>query len=504
MADDDFNARPPGPIPNRVRDPQQHREPHPDPDELTDPLARGRAWATQLNRELNTRAPLIWLLRDYFDGVHPVRFATPAWRETFGDDFGQMTQSWCRIVIEAATERMKVQGFRLGGSEPDSDAWRTWRLSRMAISADIAHTDMLVTGYSYVMGWPGDDGEPEMTVEDPLHTIVETDPANHRRRLAGMKRWRRRDGQWEAFVFTPDRWWHLEASGAAGDWAVSTHDAHNVGRVPIVSLVNCPDVYGRGYSDLMPMLPLQDAINKIGSDEMIAAEFAAYRQRVLLGVEVPTDPDTGEARHDLVGGINRWMAIEDADAKIHELAAADLGNYHGSIEQKVQHISALTRTPPHYLLGKVVNIAADALRAAETGLVRRSVRRCEFAGEAWIEAQHIAVILRNRDLSADWWRDEVIWADPETTSESARVDALVKMKTLGIPDVILWGKWGMSPTEIQRAIRLRDQQARTEGLTLGVTPTGASVEDPGDDPALEENPVPEEDPEPPAPPGDGA
>lgn len=478
------------PLTSRVRDPQTSLVVGPDPDEL--PVEdRGREWATQLSREINVRAPLIWLLREYFDGIHPVRFATEAWRETFGEEFGPLVESWCRIVIEAATERMNVQGFRLSGPEPDRDAWRDWQRNRMAIDADIAHTDMLVTGYSYLMVWPGADGNTEITVEDPLHTIVETDPANRRRRLAGMKRWRQRDGTWAAFVFTPDHWWQLQSSSAGGgDWGLVAHDAHRLERVPIIPLVNCPDVYGRGYSDLQPMLPLQDAVNKLGSDEMIASEFAAYRQRVLLGVEVPTDPETGEAQHDLVGGINRWMAIEDADAKIQELSANDLSNYHGSIEQKVQHISALTRTPPHYLLGKVVNIAADALRAAETGLVKRTQRRCKFAGEGHVEAQHIARMLRKQPPSDDGWEDEVIWGDPETASESARVDALVKMKTLGIPDVILWERWGMSPQEIARATKLRQEQAVAEGLTLGATPSGAELEPPPqeppqDDPAVE-------------------
>lgn len=172
-----------------------------DPDSL-DTQARGIAWARVLNREINDRAPVVWLLRRYFGGEQPIRFATEAWRETFGEEFGPLTDNWCRIVIEAATERMGIQAFRLGNQANEKIAWDLWKRSRMTLDADIAHTDSLVTGYSYTMAWPDDDGQPEITVEDPLHCMVILDPANRRRRLAGMKRWRTIDGRWEAMVFT--------------------------------------------------------------------------------------------------------------------------------------------------------------------------------------------------------------------------------------------------------------------------------------------------------------
>ena len=45
---------------------------------------------------------------------------------------------------------------------------------------------------------------------------------------------------------------------------------------------------------------------------------------------------------------------------------------------------------------------------------------------------------------------EVIWADFETRSEGQRVDALVKMATLGVPRRVLWQRWGATPQEIER------------------------------------------------------
>lgn len=447
-----------------------------DPDAL-DVVARGRGWADELSKEMNARAPLIMGLRAYFAGDHPIRFASDAWRETFGEEFGPMVDNWCRIVIEAATERMDVQGF-LFDPDPeatvDQDAWETWRRSRMNLDSDIAHTDALTTGYSYALVWRGPDGRPEITVEDPLNAIVELDPANRRRRVAGMKRWRRRNGVWNGLVFTPDRWWHVEL-GREG-WEVMQHGPMRIGLVPLVPLINTPDVYGRGWSDLMPILALQDGVNKLSSDEFIASEFTAYRQRVLIGVEVPVDEETGDPKYDWVGGINRWLAIEDSEAKVFELQANDLSNYHGAIEQLVQHIGALTRTPPHYLLGKIVNVTADALRAAESGLAFRVRRRNRLFGETWVECQRIAFALMGDEERASRWQAETKWADPETVSMAALVDSLQKLHALGLPREMIFERLGLTPGQVERAMNLAEREALTDGLRLGFTANGAAAE----------------------------
>ena len=46
-------------------------------------------------------------------------------------------------------------------------------------------------------------------------------------------------------------------------------------------------------------------------------------------------------------------AVENSDAKFGNFAVSDLTTYVRSIEMLVQHVAAQTRTPPHYLLGKL-------------------------------------------------------------------------------------------------------------------------------------------------------
>ena len=62
--------------------------------------------------------------------------------------------------------------------------------------------------------------------------------------------------------------------------------------VPVIPIENKPRLLSHGESDLKPATPIQNAINKLCTDMVVASEYGAFRQRVMTGVEVPRDPET--------------------------------------------------------------------------------------------------------------------------------------------------------------------------------------------------------------------
>ena len=74
-------------------------------------------------------------------------------------------------------------------------------------------------------------------------------------------------------------------------------------------------------------------------------------------------------------------------------------------------------------------------------------RRALHIGETWETVTRLALGMVG-DPGAAMTEGEVIWADFETRSEGQRVDALVKMASLGVPREVLWQRWGATPTEI--------------------------------------------------------
>jgi hypothetical protein len=193
---------------------------------------------------------------------------------------------------------------------------------------------------------------------------------------------------------------------------------------------------------------------------LIGAEFQAYPQRVLLGVDQPVDQDGNPIRHfdQQLGQARLWMFPGDAsEMDVKEFSAADLDNMRNAIDGLVKDLTAQTRTPPHYVAGQIVNASGDALKAAETGLVSKVRDKMDPFGEAHEEVMRLAfrAIDRN-DPRADATDAEVIWRDPEVRSQAEIVDAAVKKQALGVPWEQLMEDIGYSPQQIDRMAALRE------------------------------------------------
>ncbi|EHN09411.1 hypothetical protein PAI11_37450 [Patulibacter medicamentivorans] len=455
-----------------------------DPDAYADGNARAAAWTRELSRRLSQREPSIRRHRAYFAGEQPMRLGSKNWTDAFGDSFGCARNNWMPLVAETAVARIDLQGFRLDPRDPnpDRDAWEIFQANGLDLHAAQLHLDTIVTGWGYTLTWPDEHDDPRITVEDPLETIVMRDPADRRRILAGLKSWRDLVGRWHALLFTPDTVWTLVGGIDGSDertaippqqWTVTKGEDNPLGRVPIVEFINNPDIHWQGHSDLEPVEPLQDALDKTFADLLIASEFTAYRQRVLIGGETPIDPTTKQPITQAEFGIQRLLTLEEG-GEIKELEASDLSNYTGVLESLKNDVAALTWTPPQYLLGSMVNISGDALKAAESGLYFRVARKLKLFGESWKATLRLAFHVLGLEEMA--MTAEVVWRDHETTSEAVRVDALTKLSTLEVPKVALWEMWGATPTMIERWKAERIEEQIAGGYALGLTPNGPAVE----------------------------
>jgi hypothetical protein len=72
-------------------------------------------WLKALGTPLDARRSDLVVLNDYFNGNHPLAFATAKFREAFGSLFSAFADNWCERVVYASGERLRVQGFRFGG-----------------------------------------------------------------------------------------------------------------------------------------------------------------------------------------------------------------------------------------------------------------------------------------------------------------------------------------------------------------------------------------------------
>lgn len=450
-------------------------------------------WLERLERALDDRRKTLEGYRDYYEGRHPLAFASEKFRRAFGGLFSEFADNWCDLVVDAVEERLNVEGFRLGGAESqesDQDAWAIWQRNQLDADSQIAHTEALINGEAYALVWAGPDGEPEITVEHPLEVILECEPGNRRRRAAALKRWT--DGtDWQATLYLPDAIYKFRRRGAARrptrgrSWerrevADEPWPLPNpLGAVPVVALLNRPRLLTRGESEIRKVIPLQDAVNKVLADMIVASEFGSFRQRWATGIEIPRDPETNQPIEPFRAAVDRLWMSEDAEARFGEFGETNLANFVGAIEMIVQHIASQTRTPPHYFFLRGEFPSGESIKSAETGLVAKARRKMRHFGEAWEEVIRLAFAVAG-DERARAFDAETIWGDPESRTEGEHIDAVLKRQALGIPQEQLWEDAGYSPQQIARFKAMQQEQALFgDALAGAIAAFNADVTSPG-------------------------
>jgi hypothetical protein len=459
-----------------------------------------------LRRQLNLRVHFA-----YYEGDHPLPRAPKAARDAYRRLLKQSRTNWVQLVIDSVAERLEVVGFRFGDQNGDDDAWAIWQANQMDADAELAQTDALTCGVNYVSVWPNDDSPVGVYIapEHPTQTIVAFDPAMRRNRVAALKAWVEPNAlhcwltlpeftyEWVAVGNMP--FWSTTTATApiiGAGWELVAEGVNPLGVVPIVELRPWPRTQPLrigelpGRSEMDGVTDVQDRINTTIFNRMMATEYAAFRQKWATGMQLPTardpvtgepltDPNTGDPMHvsPFEIAVDRLLVAEDADVHFGEFSESDLTGYIKAVEADVRHLAAVTKTPPHYLLGEIVNASGDALKAAETGLVSKVRRRASHFGEGWEEVMRCAFLALG-DPRAQDFQAEVLWADFETRSEAQLVDALTKMATLGVPYEVLWQRWGASPQEIERWKQMAAEQAAITALATPVpasAPSGSSA-----------------------------
>jgi hypothetical protein len=423
----------------------------------------------------------------YYTGDHPLPDAPPGARAEYLRLMRLARSNWMELVVDAVAERLVVDGVRFGNQAADVDIWRTiWQPNALDAEHGDVHTEALIGGTAAVMVWPNTtdaNGRPTITTEHPTEVYVELDPALRRRARAGVKvytdddtvyatLWTARDGDTPATVYKWSRpaasaeWQHYAADGDP-DWTFE----NPLGEVPLVAFNNKRRMIGAGVSELAGgITDIQDRINETIFGRLTAGRFAAFRQRWATGMDIPVDPQTNKPVEPFKSAIDRlWMA-EDKDVKFGEFSATDLAPYIAGVEADIQHLAAISRTPPHYLLGQSGAFpSGESLKATETGLVKKVEKRQLAFGESWEDVIRLGLVAMEDARGADDTL-EVIWRDPESKGLGELVDALVKLKTLGVPDEALWERYGASQLEIAR---WRGQAARARLAAAAAAPPAA-------------------------------
>lgn len=375
----------------------------------------------------------------YLEGEQQIRFLAPALRAEFGDRITALVLNFPRLITGAYEDRLDVEGFRYAGtSSGDEGLWAVWQANDLDEQSQQAHYDAIGLSRAYVIVGAAEspDDAPVVTVESPAQVFAHRDPRTRRIDRA-VKRW---DvdadlpgaiGEQHAMLYLPNVSRHLVNDSSEG-WRVVWEDRHDLGRPPVVALVNRPRILRPdGVSEFHDAIGPADAMNKLATDMMVSAEYHMMPRRWAAGIkQADFEDENGNPLNPWSRDAGTLWAVENEDAKFGQFNESDLKNFHDTIRFLADVVARISGLPPHYLgfaSGDANPSSAEAIKAAEMQLVKRSERKQTYFGGAWEDVMRLILRIRRGSWDDGARSLETIWRNAATPTISEKADAVLKL-----------------------------------------------------------------------------
>lgn len=414
---------------------------------LTDEVKRALARMVRQAREASHA------LR-YYHGDQPLKYTHERLRDVFGPGQVRFIQNWCSVVVNATLERMEFKGWDTVDEEGDPEGLPAGANEVLdsfysdhylnTVSHQV-HIDALVTGNGYLM-FEMIEGRPVPYHNSPEQVFVEYDENIPDKKLFGLKRYYSEEIDRNVMmIYWPgaiERW---EAPRGAGhkptEYQFIDKIPNPFGEIPIVHFeVLKPE--------LVDVIPLQDSINKLYSDMMVVAEFAAFKQRWAI---TNADLEDLSAEPGSIQVVPKGASAEE-DTKIGEFAASDLKQYLEAMAQLSNMVAIVSRTPKHYFESMGANISGEALIVMEGPLVKKVETYKAKMDQGWMEVAYF-LVPEEVDVLTTWERAQT----EQVVSMSEAMATLVER--VGLPLITVLKRFGWSEEEIQTMLEDKKEEA---------------------------------------------
>jgi hypothetical protein len=398
-------------------------------------------WLARLVKAHDAELDELRMLNCHYEGTQPLNYLHPELLAELEDRLQQVVINWPELVVGSLDERLDLLYFRIAGqAKADAGLGLIWQYNDLDEWSQQGHVDAMVMkrAYTIVGSNDEDDKPPIITVESPLEVHAEFNPRT-RMVSAAVKRWEEHlpDRKVEhATLYLPDstHWWVKRD----GKWVLDDDyepDEHNLGVVPVTPIVNRPRLGAPGgKSELAAIIPVSNAANKIATDMMVSAEFHAMPRRWALGFGAEDFEDEHGRKisvwSKIAGRIWASAKTKQEGAEVGQFPEASLENFHKTIHLLASIVGSLGALTPQTMgLQNAANPAtADAIRSADTRLVKRAERRQKSFGGAWERTMRIADRYHTGKWREDLRRLETVWRDPSTPTIAQSTDAAVKKR----------------------------------------------------------------------------
>ena len=414
----------------------------------------------------------IW---DYYDGDQPLMYTAKRMRDLFDDlDMATFVENWCAVVVDAANDRIHLQGLSSENTQVADVLEEIWQDLDLGLEASDVHEAAIVIGEAYIIVWPDEEEEAKLSVfyNDPRLVHLFYDPSNPKRKWYGAKWWVDAYSYVRMTLYYPDRLEYYRSDKVAKSVTNSksfmpySPDDTEGGDVVDNEYEEVPIFHFRmerrkTKGDLVNVIPLQNAINKLVTDMMVAAEYGAFRQRWII---------SNANTEALKNAPNEIWEIPAGDgtgqqSAVGQFEATDLANYIKSIDHLASAVAIISRTPKHFLFQQGGDPSGEALVAMEAPLNKRCEDHIDRFTPTWKEVARF--ILRILDQEVE--KDELIatFDKPETIQPTAEAEIRTQGKAAGIPLVTLLRDEGKDEAWLEQMKKDKEEEVEMNQKNLG-------------------------------------
>lgn len=387
-------------------------------------------------------------LYDYYDGNQPLMYLASRLHNIFKGLDAYFAENWCAVVIDTCKERISFKRWEVEDKKVQAVLDQEYELSELSIESDDVAEAMMVASEGYLISWPGEG----TYYNDPRVCHVFYDVENPRKKKYAAKLWVTADKKnTRMTLYYPEQIEYYIAEGddvaSADKFVLYTKEGKKgvaknpYGMVPVFHF----KLNKRGYSDLKNIVPLQNAVNKLINDMMVASEFSAFRQRWIIS-NAQTDGKLSSepgAVWEIPGGDGIGQ-----ESQVGEFSSTDLKNYIQSIERFASSMGVISRTPKHYFYRQGGDPSGEALIAMEAPLNRKVQDRIDRMMPVLKELAVFVAKTKGLDVS----RQDVlpVFDRPETIQPYTDAQTIQTEVTSGIPLMTSLRWRGKTQAELKR------------------------------------------------------
>lgn len=345
-------------------------------------------------------------LRAWYNGEHDVPLTERQKQYLAVDPDFSFTVNYLCLPVDLCIERLTVKGFDgppgIGGKDGLLAQW--WTANRMDGIQKQVHRAAAVDGDTYILvEWSNERQMPVFWHEQAYDGVegVKVHYVSNQRRVItfASKIWQetridprgeidttRRlniytDNEIQRYIESGRGWLPYEADG------VPAVESLPIGIVPIVPFRWSDDGGNWGRSELEPLIPIQQLINKSILDEAEVGDTTAFQRLIFTGVRAPSDD---EELSMTAGGA---LYLPSVDAGVTVIAPGDIRQLSAQVDAHIARLAQVSHIPLQYFqsTGQIASAATQA--ADDSQLIAKVSSEAVSLGNAWEDVMRIALRL---------------------------------------------------------------------------------------------------------------